>query len=642
MKKFQHSRKAHVIAVIVCVVSLLAILLNAVGIGVLAAGSAYSDGGAALRTLLLQSVLQMDMSRIYDYAEAVITNDEDALINYKYAESFKRENTNLSFTVIDEDGAVVLNNFAVEDYQAAFNNEMSYWIDNTDNREQPYDVTQLSVRAVIPVQLTVHDLYYHALNLADFLVSMRYALIVFTVLGVAGFFVSLGFLFWMSGHKEGVEGICLNFFDRIPFDLYLAGAIFLGSLAIAITDEIYEMVIFILCVIFLTALVIAALFSFVVRVKAGGWWRNTLIWRVLRLLGRGCAALAGVLFKIPLWWQAGLLFVGISFIEFLGFLMGFEDILILWLIERPLLLAAIVYFVLMLRRLEKAGQEIAKGNVSYRADMRWMLPTLKRHGENLCSISEGLTAAVSEQMRSERMKAELITNVSHDIKTPLTSIVNYVDLLKTAGLDSPDAPEYLAVLERQSARLKKLTEDLVEASKASTGCIPVNAEDTDVNVLLSQAVGEYEEKLLAAGLEPMMRLTERAPVICADGRLLWRVFDNLLGNIVKYAQRGTRVYITSNVTTSNVTTSNVTTSNISGEKVTISFRNISRDVLNISGDELTERFVRGDASRNTEGSGLGLSIARSLVELQGGRFDISIDGDLFKVTMDFNAISVQS
>ena len=224
-------------------------------------------------------------------------------------------------------------------------------------------------------------------------------------------------------------------------------------------------------------------------------------------------------------------------------------------------------------------------------------------------------------MKSERMRTELITNVSHDIKTPLTSIINYVDLLKKEGVDSENAPEYLEVIDRQSARLRKLTEDLIEASKASTGNITVNAERTDVNVLLSQANGEYQSKLAARDITTVLSLSETSLFILADGRLLWRVFDNLLGNINKYAQSGTRVYLSSE--------------HDRDGKVRITFRNISHAPLNISGDELMERFVRGDASRNTEGSGLGLSIARSLVELQGGTFDIEIDGDLFKAILTF-------
>lgn len=226
-------------------------------------------------------------------------------------------------------------------------------------------------------------------------------------------------------------------------------------------------------------------------------------------------------------------------------------------------------------------------------------------------------------MKSERFKTELITNVSHDIKTPLTSIINYVDLIKKENPENENIKNYIEVLDRQSGRLKKLIEDLVEASKASTGSLAVNLAESDVSVLLSQTVGEFDERLKAAGLTAVLGLPEKPVLIMADGRHLWRVFDNLMNNICKYSQKGTRVYL-------DVAESSGT--------VTVIFKNISAYELNISGEELTERFVRGDRSRNTEGSGLGLSIARSLTELQDGTLDIDIDGDLFKVTLTFNSI----
>ena len=228
--------------------------------------------------------------------------------------------------------------------------------------------------------------------------------------------------------------------------------------------------------------------------------------------------------------------------------------------------------------------------------------------------------AVEERIKSDRMRSELLTNVSHDIKTPLTSIINYVGLLKKEEVPGEKAREYIDVLDRQSIRLKKLLEDLLEASKASTGNITVNAAPTNVGELLRQVVGEYTEKLADAQLEPIITLPSENATIYADGRLLWRVFDNLMANIVKYAMPQTRVYLDLR----------------SDAKMTAAaVKNVSRDRLNIPADELMERFVRGDTSRATEGSGLGLSIAQSLTELMGGTFSLMIDGDLFKVEVRF-------
>lgn len=294
---------------------------------------------------------------------------------------------------------------------------------------------------------------------------------------------------------------------------------------------------------------------------------------------------------------------------------------VLWLLSRGILTIVILYLASGLKSLQQEGQAIADGKTEYKGKPipNW-LPALKKHEKNLQSIQAGIQAAVEEQTRAERMKAELITNVSHDIKTPLTSIVNYVDLLEKEDIQPEKAKEYVEVLNRQAARLKKLTEDLVEASKASSGALPVHLTKTDVNVLISQLAGDYLEKLEAAQLEPIFRPAPSQPKIQADGQLLSRVLGNLFSNICKYAAPGTRVYFESEE---------------DGQTVTITFKNISKYELNIPASELMARFVRGDRSRHTEGSGLGLSIAQSLTELQGGTFHIEIDGDLFKAVVTF-------
>ena len=240
--------------------------------------------------------------------------------------------------------------------------------------------------------------------------------------------------------------------------------------------------------------------------------------------------------------------------------------------------------------------------------------------EYINHIGEGLDAAVESSLKNERMKTELITNVSHDIKTPLTSIINYVDLLKRENFTDPKICGYLDILDEKAHRLKVLTEDVVEASKASSGAISLEMTDLNLIEMLHQVMGEFDEKFQERQLSLMVHLTDEAIMIRADGRRLWRVLENIFNNVVKYAMEGTRVYAE-------------TASD--GEKVTFSLKNISAQPLNISAEELTERFIRGDSSRNTEGSGLGLSIARSLTELQGGGFKLYLDGDLFKVLITF-------
>jgi signal transduction histidine kinase len=297
--------------------------------------------------------------------------------------------------------------------------------------------------------------------------------------------------------------------------------------------------------------------------------------------------------------------------------------LLIWFFGKLLLVPLILFIIIQMEKLQTGSQKIASGDLDYRVDTRRMFWEFKKHGENLNNISLGMSRAVDERMKSERFKTELITNVSHDIKTPLTSIINYVDLLNREDLPDGTIKEYVGVLVRQSSRLKKLIDDLVEASKASTGNIVVNSTRTEIGVLLTQAAGEYEERLRSNELELIQNQPEEEVYIMADGRLLWRVFDNLMNNICKYSQPGTRVYLD--------------LEKVNGE-VVITFKNISRNPLNISSEELLERFVRGDSARSTEGSGLGLSIAKSLVELQGGKLDLAIDGDLFKVILKFKTV----
>jgi len=282
------------------------------------------------------------------------------------------------------------------------------------------------------------------------------------------------------------------------------------------------------------------------------------------------------------------------------------------------------------------GDKLAKGEYGHKVNTRFMFGKFKEHGENLNHINEGVQLAVDDRMKSERMKTELITNVSHDIKTPLTSIINYVDLLQKEDIEKEPEASYIEVIARQSARLKKLIVDLVDASKASTGNVKVELVNMDANMIAEQASGEYIDKLMQKNITLVTNLAKDRAGIEADGRHLWRVFDNLLNNAFKYTMPGTRLYVNTYITDEDGNVIRDLTKSIKEPaKVCIEFKNISEAPLNISSDELMERFVRGDSSRNTEGSGLGLSITRSLCQLQHADFNIVIDGDLFKAVITF-------
>lgn len=449
------------------------------------------------------------------------------------------------------------------------------------------------------------------------LLDMKNALIPLTVLFVV---LTLFCFFWQmaaAGHWQGFEGIHLTWFDKIPLDLMavvfmLPIGFFIGyfnyasSIAVALWGAAVLNCVFLF------------LITFVTRCKAGTvlknnviWYAIRLLWRILKAIGRWIGHLVR---SIPVIWRTALVILA-AFIFALAIGSNMSVLSLPMLLLYLLLAVFALYIAIGFATLQRGSKALAEGDYSKPVDTRFLPGDLKRCGENLNKVQQGEQRAVDERLRSERMKTELITNVSHDIKTPLTSIVNYVDLLKKEDIDNPKAQEYLEVLDRQSKRLKKLTEDLVEASKASSGVIPVDCQPTNVNVLLSQLEGEYEERLQKAELTMIVHPAAGDPVVLADGKLLSRVMDNLMNNIGKYAMPGTRVYAAAAA---------------DEKESTISIKNVSRNELNVSADELMERFVRGDSSRHTEGSGLGLSIAKSLVELQGGRFELSIDGDLFR------------
>ena len=428
-----------------------------------------------------------------------------------------------------------------------------------------------------------------------------------------------------AGHWAGHEGIHLTWLDKIPADVWLL--VLLCTFFIGWEAFYYEWGRVFFCAA-LVPLVLLFLCAFAAQCKAGTVLRSALIGRIARFLWRIVRAifraLLHTLARLPLVWKTALVGLVIAGAEFLLYINDFYRVRYgVFLVMKLIELLAVLYIAVSLRTLQKGGEKLARGDFSSPIDTRYLLWDFKRYGQELNDVQGGLEQAVQEQMKAEHLKTELITNVSHDIKTPLTSIVNYVDLLKKEDMPSPAAREYIAVLDRQSHRLKKLTEDLVEASKASSGALNVELQPTDVNVLLSQIEGEYQERLAACHLTLVTQPPAPGTMIQADSRLLSRVMDNLVSNVCKYAMENTRVYVTAAVR--------------DGQAV-ISFKNVSRDELNISPDELMERFVRGDASRHSEGSGLGLSIARSLVQLQGGTFALSIDADLFRADIVFPLI----
>ena len=478
-------------------------------------------------------------------------------------------------------------------------------------------------------------------KLAHAAYMLRYAVYLIALLSLLGMILSFISLMSVSGRRPRTEDLVPGPLYKVPYDLLLLlNVSAAGILIIPLADNLsgYPAVAYALAYILVVfCMGLGLCMSTAVRIKGHTLLKNTLTWRILKftwhllgILWRGLVKLhrfnMTLLGSLPLIWKTLLILGLLSILELFGLICSFnseaEMILVLWFLEKLVLVPAVLYLALILRRLQKGGAALAAGDLSYQTNTRGMFWDFKKHGEDLNSIASGMAIAVEDRMKSERMKTELITNVSHDIKTPLTSIINYASLIGEAPGD-PAVPEYAQVLLRQSEKLKRLIDDLVEASKASTGNLDVLLSPCDASVFLTQAAGEYEEKLQAAHLTLVTKQPEKELRIMADGRRMWRIFDNLMNNICKYAQPGTRVYLSLEE---------------KDGKALISFKNTSREALDISEAELMERFTRGDASRTTEGNGLGLSIAGSMAELQGGNLSLTVDGDLFKAVLTFPLI----
>ena len=437
------------------------------------------------------------------------------------------------------------------------------------------------------------------------------------------------FLICSAAHRSGTEDCVLLRQDKMPYDLYLPSAILLGTGLCAMLVECvaYELntvkavaaAVILAC---LAGVFMALCMTTAARIKTGTLFKNTLIYRLCTGVGMGASSM---LSSISGAWRFSLAFAGYLLINALlsyrfftrG---GFLTFLILLAINGGALYL-LLNMIRQMRTLSAAGQAMANGDLSYCVDTSDMKREFREHGENLNSIGRGMAIAVNERMKSERFKTELITNVSHDLKTPLTSIVTYIDLLQKEDIQDEKAKEYIDTIARQSKKLKKLTEDLIDASKASSGALNVNMERVNISELLRQSSAEYGERMEAVNITPVVNMPEEDIYVRADGRRLWRVVENLLQNICKHGMPGTRAYLEART---------------ENGRAVVSFKNISQQQLNIPVEELLERFVQGDESRSRGGSGLGLSIAESLTELMKGKIKLSLDGDLFKVEMWFD------
>ena len=484
------------------------------------------------------------------------------------------------------------------------------------------------------------DVYKLINGAAHYAYKLRYVVYVIALAALLAAVLSFVALMFASGRRPDTEDVVPGPLNKVPFDLLVAAVAGFAALAFYLAmegpDDLFGIAIACIAAVILLCLGTGLCMSLACRVKQGTFLKNNITAKLLMFIS-GCIGAAWGLAKklfsyfreglrnMSVVWKTVLVFLGFTLFEMMLMpsIDDTEEKIMIFALERFLILPAVVITAVALKKLYSSGQALAAGDLSHYTDTKGMYWDIKRHGEDLNNIAKGMAIAVEDRLRSERMKTELITNVSHDIKTPLTSIINYATLIGEEHSDNDKIAEYSEVLVRQSERLKRLIEDLVEASKASTGNLEVEPVPCSASVFLDQASGEYSEKLEAADLTLVTKTPEKEMTIMADGRRMWRIFDNLMNNICKYAMPGTRVYLSLEEENGNAV---------------FTFKNTSKDELNISAEELMERFTRGDSSRNTEGNGLGLSIAKSMAELQGGTLKLSIDGDLFKAILSFPVI----
>lgn len=518
-----------------------------------------------------------------------------------------------------------------------YSTQKTLWI-NGSLVTYPLDYYQ-APEYTVTVYLHEEVLDSSALHILTSLYPMRYSAIAVLIIGLILFAAGLVFLLLSAGvFPDGT--VRPGGLNRIPLDVYalivIVGEYLLylllstlinwtryegphwGNLSL-LTVNLFAIILLVLG--FLSA--IAAQ----LKVKAGYWWRHSGIyrltkrlWQLVRFLVKGAAALASLL---PLMWQW--LLVGMLLLAALcgtGYFTLWHGAKI-WPFLLSLLLCTgtILYASYAFGTLISGAKRMREGDLSHKIPTRYLLGSFREFALELNTLLDTVKQAAENEMRAERMRSELITNVSHDIKTPLTSIINFVDLLQKSHTEAQQK-EYLEVLSRQSGRMKKLIEDLIELSKATSGSITVHITSLDAAETIHQALGEFSDKLDAAGIVSVFNQPEDPVMIKADGRLMWRVLSNLLSNAQKYALPGTRLYVELEERE---------------DTVLLSLKNVSKEPLTVHASELMERFVRGDTSRGSEGSGLGLNIAKSLMEVQNGEMHLSLDGDLFKVTLYFPA-----
>ena len=613
--------------------------------------------GQTAKSIAVQLYSVDDAESAKDYYLCRIGEESEYRLDY-YENKFTRKNSNFVFTVKNVFGEVLFDSlnpdgqgtetltFQNAKLAAEYTGESDFYFFDSDG-----DFIPLKIDYVIlaPELQITNDRYTSAFQWIDIAYTLRYFVFVVLFVALAIIVILLSLFSINAGTVDEDTGeIVPGFIDKLPLDfvtvfiglLFVVAGMVMGLTTAADTGMVLNNVIVMIVSVAAVLVIMSYLTTFSVRVKMGKFYRNTVIYQIYRKFKRRtprkirrAVGEISLFTKIVVGVVAYILLEGaiLTFMAYFGiintestdpkFVMGL--FLCVWGVTRLILLPIIVMIAINLNYVKEEGRRLAEGVMGDEIAGKLSVAAIRTHGQNLDRIKKEINKAMEQELKSEKLKSELITNVSHDLKTPLTSIKNYVDFLSNDNLTEEERKEYIEIIAKHTDKLSLLLNDLIEASRIQSGNIEIELEKTSLNIVLEQTVEEFAVKLENSQLIPRISMPEDDVYIMGDGKWLWRIFANLFNNACKYAAPETDLEIQLDRI---------------GDKARVRISNISNSEFDVEGNELFERFVRGDSSRHTEGHGLGLSIARSLAEMQNGTMDISVAGNRFAAILDFDII----
>ncbi|MBR3819464.1 MAG: HAMP domain-containing histidine kinase [Clostridia bacterium] len=611
--------------------------------------------GQTAKSVAVQLYSIDDAELAKDYYLCRIGEESEYRIDY-YETRFSRENTNFAFTINNVLGEVLfdsLNPNGEENTPLTFERakNSSEYTGKSDfyffDEDGAFITLKLEYAILAPELQVTNDRYSSAFDWIDIAYSLRYFVFVVLFVALAIIVVLLSLFTINAGTVDEETGeIVPGFIDKLPLDfvtvfvvlLFFAAGTVLGLTTAADTGMVLNNVILMIVSVAAILVVMSYLTTFSVRVKMGKFYKNTIVYKIYhkfkRKTPRKIRRAVGemTLFrKIVIGIVSYILFEGAILISMAYFGIINKDVadtdfvlavfLVAWTVTRLIIIPIVVMIAINLNYVKEEGRRLAEGVMGDEIADKLSVAAIRTHGQNLDRIKKEINKAMEQELKSEKLKSELITNVSHDIKTPLTSIKNYVDFLNNDNLTDEERKNYIAIIAKHTDKLSLLLNDLIEASKIQSGSIEIELEKTSLNITMEQTIEEFAVKLENSRLIPRISIPEEDVFIMGDGKWLWRIFANLINNACKYAAPETDLEISIDRI---------------GDKARVRISNECDTEFGFEGSELFERFVRGDSSRHTEGHGLGLSIAKSLVEMQGGTMDISVAGNRFAAILDFN------